>query len=105
MAAAMTAETYQTMADVRAAIDTLDDELVKLLGLRLAAIRRASELKEGIAQARVPWRVEEVAARVRERAADVGFDPDTAERIWRAMVEECIAFEERALAGRGGLRR
>jgi len=61
MAAAMTAETYQTMADVRAAIDTLDDELVRLLGLRLAAIRRASELKEGVAQARVPWRVEEVA--------------------------------------------
>jgi isochorismate pyruvate lyase len=88
------------MAAVRQAIDTLDDELVRLLGARLALIRRASELKTNRDQARVPWRVEEVAKRVRERAAQVNFDTDLAEAIWRAMMEHCIAFEERRLAAR-----
>lgn len=90
----------RTMADVRAAIDAIDADLVALLARRLDAIRRASEIKSDPSQARVPWRVEEVAAKVRARAAEVGFDPALAERIWRAMMEECIAFEEDRLATR-----
>lgn len=86
------------MAGVRAEIDALDRELVDLLGRRLALIRRASELKATPADARVPWRIEDVAMKVRARAIEAGFDEDTAERIWRFMMEECIAFEERKLA-------
>lgn len=88
------------MAGVRASIDTLDEQLVALLGQRLALIRRASELKATPGDARVPWRVEDVAVKVRGHAQASGFDPDAAERIWRFMMEECIAFEERALARR-----
>jgi isochorismate pyruvate lyase len=88
------------MADVRRTIDAVDDELVALLARRLAAIRRASELKDHPDEALVEWRVEEVASRVRTRAAATGFDADTAERIWRAMMDECIAFERRRLAAR-----
>ena len=88
------------MGDVRARIDALDEQLVALLADRLGLIRRAAELKNAPQDARVPWRVEQVAANVRARAAAVGFDPDAAERIWRAMMEECIAFEERRLSAR-----
>jgi isochorismate pyruvate lyase len=90
----------ETMEDVRASIDAIDDQLVELLARRLYAIRRASEIKNEPSDALVRWRVEEVAARVRERSAHVGFDPGTAERIWRAMMDECIDFERRALAAR-----
>ncbi len=89
-----------SMRDVRAEIDAVDDLLVPLLARRLRAIRRAAEIKEEPDQSLVPWRVEEVAARVRARAAEVGFDPDAAERIWRGMMDECIAFERRAIAER-----
>jgi isochorismate pyruvate lyase len=92
------ADRLSSMADVRAAIDAIDDELVVLLARRLAAIRAASEIKGATSEARVPWRVEEVAGRVREQASAVGFDADCAERIWRGMMEECIAFEERRIA-------
>lgn len=90
----------QAMGEVRAGIDRLDEQLVALLAERLALIRRAADVKGAPQDARVPWRVEEVAAKVRVRAAEVGFDADTAERIWRAMMEECIAFEEARLSAR-----
>lgn len=95
----MTIARDEAMRDVRARIDALDEQLVALLGERLALIRRAAEIKAAPHEARVPWRIEQIATKVRARAEAVGFDADTAERIWRAMMEECIAFEERRLAG------
>jgi isochorismate pyruvate lyase len=89
-----------TLAEVRAAIDRIDDQLVALLAERLRAVKRAAELKDAPDEARVTWRVEEVARRVREAAAQAGFDADVAERIWRGMMEECIAYERGALGER-----
>jgi isochorismate pyruvate lyase len=96
----MRSDPLPSLAEVRVAIDELDDQLVDLLARRLAAIRRASELKGNPSDARVEWRVDEVANRVRQRARAVGFDADAAERIWRGMMEECIAFESEAIAAR-----
>ena len=96
----MRSDPLASLAEVREAIDCLDDQLVGLLAERLAAIRRASELKGEPSNARVEWRVDEVANRVRRRAEAVGFDADAAERIWRSMMEECIAFETEAIAAR-----
>lgn len=92
--------TIPDMAGVRAGIDALDAQLVKLLGERLAHIRRASELKAQVSDARVPWRVEDVVQKVRVAAEANGFDADLAETIWRHMIDCCIDFEERRLAVR-----
>jgi isochorismate pyruvate lyase len=91
-----------TLSEVRATIDRIDEQLIELLAARLKAIKRAAELKDVPDEARVTWRVEEVARRVREAAVAAGFDADVAERIWRAMMEECIAYEQRALGERRG---
>ncbi len=64
-----------TLSEVRAAIDRIDEQLIELLAERLKAIKRASELKDAPHEARVTWRVEEVARRVREAAMGAGFDP------------------------------
>jgi isochorismate pyruvate lyase len=90
----------RSLADVRETIDRIDDELVRLLTDRLFAIKKASELKSVPSDALVEWRVEEVARRVRDGAEKVGFDADSAERIWRAMMAECIEFERRAIGRR-----
>ena len=89
-----------TLSEVRAAIDEIDDQLIRLLAARFNAVKRAAELKDDPDEARVPWRVEEVTRRVRDEAAIAGFDPDVAERIWRAMMEECIAYEQHAIGAR-----
>jgi isochorismate pyruvate lyase len=94
----MTLPMPETMAEVRAAIDSLDRELVSLLGQRLAMIRRASELKTHPDEARVPWRIEDVVHKVRTTATHHGFDADLAEMIWRDMMDHCIRFEAERLA-------
>ena len=95
------AETCHTMEEVRRHIDRLDGELVVLLAERAAYVAQAGRIKKSPDQVRDPERIEEVVAKVRERAGLQGLDPDLAEAIWRAMIEAFIAYEARVFAARG----
>jgi len=97
-------ETCADMDELRAEIDRIDRELVRLLARRAACIDRAVELKSGNGlPARIETRVEDVVAKVRAEAGAKGFDADAAEALWRMMIEWSIAREERVL-GPGGQR-
>jgi len=86
------------MAELRAAIDTLDARLVALLALRAGYIDRAVALKQANGwPARIPARVEEVVARVRAAAEAEGLDADLCEGLWRQLIEWSIAREARVL--------
>lgn len=87
------------MHPLRARIDALDARLVALLAHRAALIDEAAgiKLREGL-PARLPARVEQVAANARRLAGEAGLDPDLAEALWRLMMEHFIAREERLLA-------
>ncbi|MGL4309875.1 MAG: chorismate mutase [Paracoccaceae bacterium] len=88
----------QTMADVRAAIDELDADLVAMFARRVAYIDRAAEIKATIRMpARVTDRVEEVVANARRLAIENGLPPDMIEKLWRKMIEWSIAREESRL--------
>lgn len=95
------AQDISSMAELRTEIDTLDRQLVDLIRVRVGFIDRAAELKpaEGM-PARIEARVEEVVARVRARAAEVGVDPALVDGMWRQMIDWSIAREERVL-GKG----
>lgn len=88
-------DSCKNMTELRAAIDILDAELIKLLAKRADYIDRAIQLKtrEGL-PARIDERVEYVAMRARDNAELNGFDPDLAEDLWRQMIEWSIAREE-----------
>jgi isochorismate pyruvate lyase len=88
---------YASMDEVRAAIDSIDEQLMPLIAERAHCIVEAARLKGDPDVALVPWRVEEVAARVRTLAERHAMDPDLAERIWRAMMSEFIAHERRLM--------
>ncbi len=91
-------EECASMAEVRAAIDTLDAEIVGLLAKRVYLIDRASELKsENGWPARISERVEEVAQNARKNADAAGLDSDLAERLWRELIEWSITREARVL--------
>ncbi|ALG89719.1 MAG: chorismate mutase [Confluentimicrobium sp.] len=87
-----------SMLELRAQIDALDQRLIEMLARRAAYIDRAAELKpaEGLA-ARIDARVEQVVANARRNADAAGLDPDFAETIWRQMIDWSIAREERVL--------
>lgn len=86
------------MIALRAAMDSLDREIARLIGIRSKIIDRASEIKAKVGlPARIDTRVEEVAAKARANAAVAGYDADLAEALWRTMMDHFIAQEARAL--------
>jgi isochorismate pyruvate lyase len=87
-----------TMADIRAEIDRVDEELVRLFADRAAYIDRAGEIKAKLGlPARIMPRVEEVVANVRRHAAAHGLPPELVEKLWRRLIDWSIAREESVL--------
>lgn len=83
------------MTALRAQIDQTDRDLMDLLVYRTSLIDRAIELKPAVGlPARTQDRVEQVAQNARRNAAERGFDPDFAEKLWRDLIEWSIAREE-----------
>lgn len=87
-----------TMAHVRAEIDRLDQDLVRLFAARAAFIDRAAEIKAEVdLPARIDTRVEEVVQNVRAHAQAYGLPPDLVEKLWRRLIDWSIAREESRL--------
>jgi isochorismate pyruvate lyase len=85
--------TGNPLDEIRADIDRLDRRLVTLLAERERLVRRAGRLKADTDAVRAPGRVEQVVARVRAVATEVGASPDVAERTYRAMIAAFIDLE------------
>ncbi len=91
------AKDCNTMEEVRAEIDRIDQALVDLIGERFSYVDRAWQLKRSPAEARVPWRIQQVIDKVRARAAEQGLPPELAEALWRQMIGWFIQYEEEKL--------
>jgi isochorismate pyruvate lyase len=85
------------MEEVRAEIDRIDQALVDLIGDRFTFVDRAWQLKRSPAEARVPWRIQQVIDKVRARAEAQGLPPELAEALWRQMIGWFIQYEEEKL--------
>ena len=85
------------MEEVREEIDRIDAALVDLIGERFTYVDRAWQLKQSPAEARVPWRIQQVINGVRARAAKKGLPPELAEALWRQMIGWFIQYEEEKL--------
>jgi isochorismate pyruvate lyase len=86
-----------SMEDVRAEIDRIDVALVDLIGERFAYVDRAWQLKQSPAEARVPWRIQQVIDKVRARASERDLPPELAEALWRQMIGWFVQYEEEKL--------
>ena len=87
-----------SMADIRAEIDRLDEDLVRLFAERAGYIDRAAEIKaEADLPARIEARVEQVVANVRRHAETYGLPPDLVEKLWRRLIDWSISREESQL--------
>jgi isochorismate pyruvate lyase len=88
----------ESMAEIRAEIDRLDEALVCLFAERAGYIDRAAEIKAQVdLPARIGSRVEEVVSNVRRHAATYGLPPDLVEKLWRRLIDWSIAREENRL--------
>ncbi len=89
---------HPILAELRAEIDAVDAQLVALLQKRFEIADRVIALKarEGIAAA-LPDRIEQVVQNVLHLAADSNVPPKAIEMLWRTLIAETIAYEEKAL--------
>ena len=81
------------MPEVRKAIDTLDREIVMLLGTRLRFIEAAARIKEDRGKVRDEWRKKDVIDKAVVRAGEVGMDEKILRDVYEALVEGCIEYE------------
>ena len=87
-----------TLAEVRANIDRLDDQIVALIAERAMYVKDATRFKRDAFQVSAPARQAEVFAKVRTLADkhNRGFEalPDVTEAAYRALVAAFIANEQ-----------
>jgi len=82
-----------TMEEVRAEVDRLDREIVRLLAEREQRIADAGRIKPTRDIVRDEARIEDVVRKVRAESLRHGADPDLVESIYRDMMERFIAHE------------
>ena len=83
------------LAPYRAKLDTLDAQIVALLGQRFGVIREVAKLKaeHGIAPI-LPDRIEAVVSHARAKAEQAGVDPKLVEQIYRIIIDAACQQEE-----------
>lgn len=83
----------RTLAEVRENIDRLDREIVRLIAERSGYVRQAAVLKTTRESIVDRERIEDIIARMRTRARELGLDPEIAETVYRTMIDQFIAYE------------
>ncbi|BDM22599.1 MULTISPECIES: chorismate mutase [Pseudomonas] len=82
-----------SLDEVRQRIDVIDRSLVSLLAQRGKLVTQAARFKKTTDDVRAPARVEQVIAKVRDMAEEVGASAAVVEQVYRAMISAFIAEE------------
>lgn len=87
----------QSLDEVRANIDRIDKELIRLISERSTFVDQAAQFKRTASEVEAPKRVEQVITKVRDLAKNENLDPDIAESIYRVMITSFIQQEKSKL--------
>jgi len=82
-----------SLNEIRRQIDVIDTALVQALAAREELVRRAAAFKVDEQAVRAPDRVEEVIAKVRALADEMGASPEVVDRVYRTMIDAFIDLE------------
>src|SRR5438874_9118916 len=86
-------EDCATMAEVRAAIDNLDRQIVALIARRFRYMDAAARIKPDRASVRDEARKAEVIAKVKAEARACGLEERLAELLYDQLIEASISYE------------
>ena len=89
----MKREKCESLEQVREHIDQLDQQLIDLIATRQFYVDQAVRFKRTTEDAQSPERVQQVIDKVRQKAFEVGTDPDLVETIYREMIQHFIQRE------------
>lgn len=83
----------ESLEEVRANIDKIDDEIIKLIAQRGTYVMQASNFKKDEQGVKDTARVEAVIQKVRKKAALYGANQDLVEAVYREMISRFIGME------------
>ena len=86
-----------SLAEIRAAIDTIDRTILAALRNRLDYVHAAGGFKRDAAEVRAQERVTAMLAERRAWAQQLDLDPDWVEQLYRFLVEGFIRLELQAV--------
>jgi isochorismate pyruvate lyase len=89
------ANDFSSLEAVRASIDRLDRQLVRLLAERAECVAAAARFKSSQGEVRAPDRVASMIAARREWAQASALDPDFVESLFRSITAHFIDRELR----------
>lgn len=82
-----------SIEDVRAAIDELDEEIVALLGRRFQYVKAITRFKKTEDDVRAPERYQAVMQQRRIWAEEAGLNPDWIEEMYTRLIHHFINVE------------
>ena len=88
----------QTLDEVRANIDRIDHDIVRLMAERGRYVHEAARFKANPAQVEAPERAEAVVKKAMALAEADGLSPKVAEAAYRAMIRAFIDYEQGVFA-------
>src|SRR2546421_7140154 len=86
-------EECATMAEVRAAVDDLDRQIVALIARRFGYMDAAARIKPDRASVRDEARKAEVIAKVKAESRVLGLDEQQIARLYDQLIEISISYE------------
>ena len=89
----MNKEKCENLEQVRAKIDLIDQELIEMIATRQFYVDQAVRFKRTAEDVQSPERVQKVINKVRQKAEDVGTNPDLIEVLYREMIQHFIQRE------------
>ena len=89
----------KSLEEVRANIDRIDNEIIKLIAERGTYVVQASKFKKDEEGVKDTARVEKVIKKVREKAEMYGANQDMVEVLYREMISRFVNMEMKEFNG------
>lgn len=90
----------KSLEEVRAKIDKIDNEIIKLIAERGTYVVQASNFKKDEEGVKDTARVEKVIQKVREKAEMYGANQDMVEALYREMISRFVSMEMKEFHGK-----
>jgi len=88
-----TPETCGSLADIRAQIDRIDQQIIALIAERAAYVKAAARFKTSETAVRADDRYQAMLQQRRQWAHALDLDADVVEQLYRSLVDHFIAQE------------
>ncbi|MEA1952952.1 MAG: chorismate mutase [Campylobacterota bacterium] len=82
-----------TLNEARNAIDSVDEEIVKLIALRNDYIKQIAHFKTSIEEVKAEERIDAVISKVREQAISLDLSPNLVNDLYVRMIDAMVESE------------